>query len=53
MRITKLGEFIDAVRGIVQQWTLPDAGWYPAPWFRGHGDHAWKLDPSQFRVRRR
>jgi hypothetical protein len=53
VRITKLGEFVDAIRLIVQEWTLPDAGWYPAPWFRGHGDTTWKLDPSQFRVTRR
>ena len=53
MRITNLGEFVDAIRGIVQGWTLPDAGWYPAPWFRGHGDTKWRLEPSQFRVSRR
>ena len=53
MRITKLGEFVDAIRGIVQEWTLPGAAWYPAPWFRGHSNSKWRLDPSQFRVARR
>jgi hypothetical protein len=53
VRITKLGEYVDAIRGIVQGWILPDAGWYPAPWFRGHGDVKWRLDPSQVRVSRR
>jgi len=49
--ITDLGRFLDAVRAILDEWTLPDAEWYPTLWFRGHGDTDWPLTPSWQRVR--
>ena len=50
MEMTTLGRFVDAVRDIVDRWTLPDADWYPAPWFRGHGDANWRLEPGWYRL---
>jgi hypothetical protein len=49
-KITSLAEFIDAVRRVVDAWTPQDVDWYISPWFRGHGDISWDLDPGWFRV---
>lgn len=50
MEITTLGHFIDVVHEIIDGWTLPDADWYPSPWFRGHGDEQWMLEPGWYRL---
>ena len=47
--ILDLGRFLDAVRQVLDEWTLPDADWYPSLWFRGHGDATWSLDPGWYR----
>jgi hypothetical protein len=44
--ITDLGGFLGAVRQLLDEWTLPDADWYPTLWFRGHGDANWSLVPG-------
>jgi hypothetical protein len=50
MQITDLGRYLDTVRTILESWILPDTDWYPSPWFRGHGEPGWKLDPGQYRL---
>ena len=52
MPIASLAEFVDAVAQIVDEWTPPDVDWYLQPWFRGHGDASWSLDPSWYRSSR-
>src|SRR4051812_276443 len=52
MQITDLGRYLDTVRAILESWILPDTDWYPSPWFRGHGEPGWKLDPGQYRLQR-
>lgn len=49
-RVTDLARFIDVVRDLIRGWTLPDSDWYPVPWFRGHGNAAWALDPGWYRL---
>jgi hypothetical protein len=50
MEIIDLSRFVDAVRDLVERWILPDADWYPSPWFRGHGDAGWSLEPGWYRL---
>lgn len=50
MEITDLGHFVDAVRELVERWTLPDADWYPSLWFRGHGNAKWNLESGWYRL---
>ncbi len=50
MKISNLGRFVNAVRDLVERWTPPAADWYPAPWFRGHGDARWRLEPGWYRL---
>lgn len=47
-----LAEFVARVEQIVVEWTPPRAEWYLQPWFRGHGDAAWKLEPTLYRMRK-
>jgi hypothetical protein len=48
--INRLGEYIDAVKDVVASWTPADVGWYIQPWFRGHGDASWQLEPGWCRM---
>jgi len=50
-RVSGLAEFVERVEAIVAEWTPADAEWYLQPWFRGHGDTRWKLEPTLFRMR--
>lgn len=50
MEVTNLGRFLDAVRSTLERWTPADADWYPSPWFRGHGDEHWTLEPGWYRL---
>ena len=50
MQITDLSSFIEAVGDTIERWTLPGADWYPSPWFRGHGDASWRLEPGWQRL---
>jgi FRG domain len=49
MQATSLAEFVKAVEKLVRDWTPKDAEWYLQPWFRGHGDAAWVLEPGWYR----
>jgi len=49
-KVTDVARFIDAVRDLIRRWTLPNADWYPVPWFRGHGDARWALEPGWYRL---
>ena len=49
MQITGLAGFIEAVGHLIQEWTPEGADWYLQPWFRGHGDATWSLEPSWHR----
>jgi hypothetical protein len=48
--ITDLDDFVRAVRHLVDRWAPEDADWYPAPWFRGHGNADWALEPGWYRL---
>jgi hypothetical protein len=48
--IKNLADFTSAVSQTVDAWTPRDVDWYLQPWFRGHGDAGWSLDPSWFRA---
>jgi hypothetical protein len=51
MQITSLAAFVKAVEQIVDEWTPKGADWYLQPWFRGHGDASWSLEPGWYRSR--
>jgi hypothetical protein len=48
--IQTLAEFVEAVREVVAAWTPPRVDWYISPWFRGHGDASWELEPGWCRM---
>jgi hypothetical protein len=50
MQIKHLAGFVEAVNQIVDEWTPEGVGWYLQPWFRGHGDASWSLEPGWYRV---
>lgn len=50
-RVRGLAEFVERVEAIVTEWTPAGAEWYLQPWFRGHADTRWKLEPTLFRTR--
>lgn len=47
--ITNLSGFVKAVEQLVDEWTPKGADWYLQPWFRGHGNAAWSLEPGWYR----
>src|SRR2546425_995020 len=49
MKVASLAEFVAAVEKIVEEWTPKGAGWYLQPWFRGHGEATWPLEPGWYR----
>jgi hypothetical protein len=49
--VSGLAEFVTRVEQIVVEWTPPGAEWYLQPWFRGHGDTRWNLEPTFYRMR--
>lgn len=51
-RVRGLAEFVERVEAIVAAWTPEGAEWYLQPWFRGHGDVGWKLEPTLYRMPR-
>src|SRR5436190_12007686 len=54
MRVASLAEFVAAIQQIVEEWTPKGVDWYLQPWFRGHGNVAWSLEPGWYprRLRR-
>ena len=46
---TSLAGFIREVETIIQRWTPPRVDWYISPWFRGHSNVEWELDPGWYR----
>lgn len=44
-----LAEYISEVNTIIEAWTPVDADWYLHPWFRGHGNCTWQLQPGLYR----
>src|SRR5687767_15049780 len=46
---TSLAEFVKAVEKLVREWTPKGADWYLQPWFRGHGNISWSLEPGWYR----
>ena len=49
MRVASLAGFVKAIEQIVDEWTPKGVDWYLQPWFRGHGDVAWSLEPGWYR----
>ncbi len=49
MQITNLARFVKAVEQLVIEWTPTGADWYLQPWFRGHGNASWSLEPGWYR----
>ena len=49
MQITSLAGFVTAVEQLVDEWTPKGADWYLQPWFRGHGNASWSLEPGWYR----
>lgn len=41
-----VAEFVKAVGYLVNEWTPKGADWYLQPWFRGHGNASWSLEPG-------
>jgi hypothetical protein len=50
MQITSLAEFVTAVEQLVDEWTPKRTDWYLQPWFRGHGNASWSLEPGWYRL---
>lgn len=44
-----LAGFVEEVEKIVQCWTPPKVDWYISPWFRGHSNVEWVLEPGWYR----
>jgi FRG domain len=51
MEVISLTGFVRAVEQIIEDWTPKGAEWYLQPWFRGHGDASWSLEPGLYRPR--
>lgn len=51
-RLTSLAAIVAEVERIVVEWSPKDAEWYVQPWFRGHVDARWELQPSLLRMAR-
>jgi hypothetical protein len=51
MQIASLAGYVKAVGQLVDEWTPKGTDWYLQPWFRGHGDASWSLEPSWYRPR--
>ena len=49
LEATSLAEFVKAVEKLVREWTPDGADWYLQPWFRGHGNVSWSLEPGWYR----
>ncbi|MGH7468220.1 MAG: FRG domain-containing protein [Longimicrobiales bacterium] len=49
MAVTSVAAFVKAVEQIIDEWTPEDVEWYLQPWFRGHGDAQWSLEPGWYR----
>jgi FRG domain len=49
MQVTSLADFVKAIEQIVEEWTPKGVDWYLQPWFRGHGDASWSLEPGWYR----
>jgi hypothetical protein len=49
MQITSLAGFVTAVEQLVDEWTPKEVDWYLQPWFRGHGNASWSLEPGWYR----
>ncbi len=50
MQITSLAGFVAAVEQLVDEWTPKETDWYLQPWFRGHGNASWSLEPGWYRL---
>jgi FRG domain len=48
--IVGLSGYLEAVTRVVSDWTPAAADWYVQPWFRGHGDADWPLEPGWYRM---
>ena len=46
---TSLAQFLQEVEKLVERWTPPGVDWYVSPWFRGHSDIRWDLEPGWYR----
>jgi hypothetical protein len=49
MQAKNVSEFIKAVGKLVDEWTPKGSDWYLQPWFRGHGNASWSLEPGWYR----
>ncbi len=49
MRVNSVVEYVAAVDRLISEWTPKGEDWYVQPWFRGHGDAAWALEPGAYR----
>lgn len=49
MRVTSVVDFVAAVTRLIEEWTPAGVDWYVQPWFRGHGNAAWELEPGAYR----
>lgn len=49
MQVTSLAGFVKAVEQLVDEWTPKGVDWYLQPWFRGHGNASWSLEPGWYR----
>jgi hypothetical protein len=47
--VTSLAGFLEEVEAVVQRFTPPDVDWYVSPWFRGHANAGWSLEPGWYR----
>jgi hypothetical protein len=50
MRVASLTEFVKSIERVTQEWTPKRVDWYLQPWFRGHADIAWPLEPGWYRA---
>jgi hypothetical protein len=48
--VLSLADFVSNAEQTVRDWTPADAEWYLQPWFRGHADASWTLQPSLYRM---
>jgi hypothetical protein len=49
VKVTSLAAYLAEVEAIVLRFTPPGVDWYVSPWFRGHADIEWTLEPGWYR----
>jgi len=51
-RITQLADYVAIVKHLSRLWAEKGADWFVHPWFRGHADESWKLQPGVYRYQK-